>query len=315
MKARALRPNDTIAIIAPASAPIAEKRVTNGVRYFERLGYRVKLGKHVFTQRGHLAGTDRERLADLHAAFADPKIRAIFFIRGGYGTLRLLPEIDYNLIARNPKIIVGYSDATSLFHALYRYAKLTSCFFGPMPGVDIWNGFDPFAEECFWRALTWMKPIGTLPMSNDEGHLLRATSFEPIIANLIGGNLTVFSSICGTPYLAKTKGAALLFEDVDEAPYRVDRYFAQLRAMGILKQSAAILLGQFTGCEAKPETPSLTMKEIITDYFAKLDIPVAMNLPFGHVRRQWTLPFGAALKLSNAGRSRVLVEVTQSVLE
>ncbi len=314
MKAKALRPGDVLSLIAPASAPIAEERVTKAVQYFESLGYRVTLGKHIFERRGYLAGTDRQRLDDLHSAFRDPKIRAIFFIRGGYGSIRLLPEIDYDLVRAHPKILVGYSDATALFHALYKRSGLSSQFFGPMPGVDIWNGFDPFAENCFWRALTSTIPIGEFPMDEGEGIVLAKKKFEPISARLIGGNLTVFSSICGTPYMLPAQGKALMFEDIDEKPYRVDRYFAQLRAIGMLESASAILLGQFNGCEADPDAASLTIDEIIKDYFGKLNTPVIANLPFGHVRRQWTLPFGARAEITSL-RGRASISIVEQVLQ
>jgi muramoyltetrapeptide carboxypeptidase len=314
MKAKALRPGDALSLIAPASAPIAEERVTKAVEYFESLGYRVTLGKHLFERRGYLAGTDHQRLDDLHAAFRDPKIRAIFFIRGGYGSIRLLHEIDYDLVHAHPKILVGYSDATSLFHALYKRSGLSSMFFGPMPGVDIWNGFDPFAENCFWRALSSTKPIGELPMDEGEGIALTKKKFDPVIARVIGGNLTVFSSICGTPYMLPTKGKALIFEDIDEKPYRIDRYLAQLRAMGALEAASAILLGQFIGCEADPDAASLTKDEIIKDYFGKLNAPVIVNLPFGHVRRQWTLPFGARAEITTL-RGRTSISIVEQVLQ
>jgi muramoyltetrapeptide carboxypeptidase len=314
MKASALRSGDLVTLIAPASAPIAEERVTKAVSYFESMGYRVALGKHLFERRGYLAGTDRQRLDDLHAAFRDPKIRAIFFIRGGYGSLRLLPEIDYDLIRKNPKILVGYSDATALFHALHKHAGLTSLFYGPMPGVDIWNGFDPFAEVCFWKALTSTKPLGELPMDEEEGVVLGKKKFATVTARMMGGNLTVFSSLCGTPYMLPAVGKALLFEDIDEKPYRVDRYFAQLRSMGMLESAAAMLLGQFTGCEADPNAASLTMEEIVKDYFGKLKNPVITNLPFGHVRRQWTIPFGAKLEIA-ASRGGAKISVVEAVLQ
>src|SRR5437868_8166417 len=124
MKARALLSGDTIGIIAPASTPQKEEKITQSVRYFESLGYRVELGKHIRDERGYLAGDDSGRLSDLHKMFANKKIKAIFFIRGGYGTSRLLPEVDYDLIARNPKIMVGYSDATALFNAIYKKTGL-----------------------------------------------------------------------------------------------------------------------------------------------------------------------------------------------
>jgi muramoyltetrapeptide carboxypeptidase len=315
MMAKALRKGDLISLIAPASAPIAAERIENSVTYFERLGYRVAVGKHATDKLGYLAATDKARLDDLHAAFRNTKVKAIFYLRGGYGSIRLLPEIDYELLAKNPKIFVGYSDATAMFLSLYKHSGFRSAFYGPMPAVDIWNGFDPFAEEQFWRALTSAEPLGELPMNADEGLLLgNAKKFEPVNARVLGGNLTVFSSLGGTPYLPSLSGSALFFEDVDERPYRIDRYLAQLRAMGTLPKIKAVLLGQFDGCEAEEGKPSLTVDEIMQDYFGKLGIPVLCNLPSGHVPRQWTIPVGAKYRIE-AKKGRGVISVVESVLE
>jgi muramoyltetrapeptide carboxypeptidase len=309
IKAKALRRGDTIGLIAPASAPQTKEKITGSVRYFESLGYRVALGKNIEKRYGYLAGTDKERLDDIHHMFADKKVKAIFFIRGGYGTIRFLPFVDYNLIAKNPKIFVGYSDATSLFNAIYKKTGLQSLFYGPMPGVDIWNGFDPFAEECMWRALTNPKPFGELPMNGSEGiPLTKSSSAE---GRLIGGNVTVFSSIMGTPYLTSLKNRVLFFEDVSEAPYRLDRYFAQLRAAGAFETAKAILLGQFSDCEEPDkEKSTLNLGDVITGYFSKLKIPVLTNLPFGHVKKQWTVPLGARIAINKRS-----IKITEAVLE
>ncbi|MEI8134287.1 MAG: LD-carboxypeptidase [bacterium] len=309
MKAKILKPGDTIGIIAPASTPSSEEKITNSVRYFETLGYRVELGKHIRDERGFLAGTDSARLSDLHAMISNKNIRAIFMIRGGYGTLRLLPEINYELIKRNPKIIVGYSDATALFNAIYKKTGLQSLFYGPMPGVDMWNGFDSFAEGCMWRALTSSKPLGTLPAEKDEIELLKRKKLPIVEGRLFGGNLTVLSSLMGTPFMPAIGKSILLFEDVGEYVYRIDRYFAQHRAAGNLSSAKAILLGQFTDCNPMKDRPSLTLEEVIHDYFGKLQIPILQNIPFGHIPRQWTIPLGAKVRIEGSK-----VTFTESVL-
>jgi muramoyltetrapeptide carboxypeptidase len=309
LKAKALHPGDTIALIAPASTPQTSEKITKSVRYFEELGYHVSLGKHIEKQHGYLAGTDKERLDDLHKMIGNKKVKAIFFIRGGYGSIRLLPYIDYDLIKRNPKIIVGYSDSTALFHAIYKKTSLQSLFFGPMPGVDIWNGFDPFAEECMWRSLTSNKAYGKLPSAKGEIKLFGKNKFESVEGRIFGGNLTVFSSIMGTPFIPTLKDQILFFEDVGEAPYRIDRYLAQLKAAGILHSLKAILLGQFTDCDPEKGKPSLTTEQVFKDYFSKLNIPVLMNLPFGHIPRQWTVPLGAKMQIEKNS-----VSIIESVL-
>ncbi|HZV13568.1 MAG TPA: LD-carboxypeptidase, partial [Candidatus Kapabacteria bacterium] len=157
-----LIPGDCIGIVAPASPERECGRVERGVRYLEKLGYRVMIGKHVEKRNGYLAGTDAQRAADINKMFADKRVKAIFSTRGGYGTPRILPLLDYKLIARNPKIFVGFSDITALNLALLEKAKLIS-FNGALPGVDFWKDeINPFTEEYFWRVLTSPEPLGKI---------------------------------------------------------------------------------------------------------------------------------------------------------
>ena len=342
MKARALRPGDVVGIIAPASPPRSEDRIEKSVRYFERLGYRVELGQHLRAARGYLAGSDEERLHDLHAMFGSKSVRAIFYHRGGYGSIRLLDRIDYDLVRQNPKIIVGYSDATSLFASLYKKARLRSCFFGPMPGVDLWDEVDPFTEENFWRAVTSTKPIGALPYKgnspsyeaerNRRGlgggsveHDAKASNSTPRIpflteegelveGRMIGGNLTVFCSLMGTPYQPSFSNVIPILEEIDEKPRKVDAMLAQLRLAGLFEKATAVLLGNFTGCDRDPDAPTLTLSEIFGDSFSRLKKPVISGLPFGHEKQMWTLPFGVRLRI-NFEREGTTVSVVERVLE
>lgn len=310
LKANALKPGDTIALIAPAGAPATEEKITKSAEYFEKLGYRVEIGKNVMKTHGYLSAPDKDRLSDFHTALRNKKVGAIFFLRGGYGTIRMLPNIDYDLITKNPKIIVGYSDATSFIGGIYKMTGLRSMFFGPMPAVDIWNGFDPFAEEHFWKMLTSSQPGGAMPMSADEGVVLRKGNAT---SRVLGGNLTVWSSIHGTPYQPSIRNKALFFEEVDERPFRVDRYLAQMKVSGEFEKITAVLLGQFSDCNPEPDKPSLSLEDVILDYFGKMKIPVVTNLPFGHVQRQWTMPYGAKYEI-DASKDRAKISVLDSVL-
>lgn len=148
-----LRQGDTIGVIAPASAPTSAEKIEKGVTYLEKMGYRVKPGKHIHELNGYLAGPDSHRAEDLNGMFADPEIKAIIAVRGGYGSPRILDLIDYDLVRKNPKIFVGYSDCTSLHCAFLRQAGLVS-FAGPMVAVEMFEGIDSFTEENFWRLLT-----------------------------------------------------------------------------------------------------------------------------------------------------------------
>lgn len=318
VKAKALTKGDVIGIIAPASPPRSMERVERSVKYFERLGYRVEVGKHVrenveLPALGYLAAPDKDRVADLHAMFHNKHIRAIFYHRGGYGSIRLLDAIDYALIRRNPKIVVGYSDATSLFMAFHKKAALSSCFFGPMAGVDLWNNIDAFSEDHLWRAITSTGPLGALPIADGEG-TRRSRSSTVATGRMIGGNLTVFSSLMGTPYQPSFRGVIPFFEEIDEKPRKVDAHFAQLALAGLWKQSKAVLLGQFTGCNKDPDAATLSLDEIFAQYFGKLKVPVVSSLPFGHEPRMWTIPYGARVRVSRK-RGKAQIEVLDAGLE
>jgi muramoyltetrapeptide carboxypeptidase len=317
LKAKALRPGDVIGIIAPASPPRSEERISKSIAYFERLGYRVELAKHLrdnIDAATYLAASDKDRAADIHAMFRSKHVRAIFYHRGGYGSLRLLDMIDYDLVRRNLKIIVGYSDATALFAALYKKAGMTSCFFGPMPGVDFWDDIDPFTEEQFWRAVTNTKPLGELPLDKNEGLLLNQRRSFEVQGRLIGGNLTVFTSLLGTEYQPSFSGIIPIFEEIEEKPRKIDAHLAQLRLTGMFDKAIAILLGHFTHCDNDPDSPTLTLHEIFDEYFSKLKIPVITNLPFGHEKKMWTLPYGAKLNME-LQNGQTTVTAPQSVLE
>jgi len=332
IKAKALRTGDVIGIVAPASPPRSQERIEKSVRYFEKIGYRVELGKTVqpppapsLKRRGYgyLSAPDKDRLADLHAMFRSKRVRAVFYHRGGYGSIRLLDKIDYDLIRRNPKIIVGYSDATALFAALHKKAKLASCFFGPMPGVDLWDEIDPFTEENFWRAMTSTKPFGELQNSPSYAAKRNRRGLgggsSIVGGRMIGGNLTVFCSLLGTPYQPSFKSAIPFFEEIDEKPRKIDAYLAQLRHAGLFREAKAILLGQFTNCDRDEnaatllDAPTLSLKEVFSEYFSKLGVPVLTGLPFGHEKQMWTLPYGARLQIAQAGEKKTL-SVIESVL-
>ena len=310
--AKALRPGDTIGIIAPASPPRSDERIEKSVRYFEKLGYRVVLGKHLQNGRGYLSAPDKDRVSDLYSMFRAKNVKAIFYHRGGYGSIRLLDKIDYDLIRQNPKIIVGYSDATALFAAIYKKAGFKSCFFGPMPGVDLWDEIDLFTEENLWRALTSTKPFGELPITNSHSLRRRGQGGDPIVGRIIGGNLTVFASLLGTSYQPSFKSTIPFFEEIDEKPRKIDAYFAQLHLAGLFANSKAILLGQFTNC-TDTDAPTLTLDEVFDDYFSKLKIPVIQNLPFGHEKAMWTIPFGAKIRIESGGE-KAKISVVENVL-
>ncbi len=302
----ALRKGDTIGIISPAS-PMIRERLEKGIAYLRGKGYSVLLGKHVYDQHGYLAGTDEERVRDLHAMFRNPEVKAIISSRGGYGTPRLLPFLDYELIRENPKILVGYSDLTSLQLAIFSQTGLVT-YSGPMVAVEMGKGIDPFTEEHFWPHLLSGQSYSEYPPVLDSP----LTRLHPgkAAGALIGGCLSMINPILGTPYQPDFRGSILILEDVGEEPYRIDRYLSQFRSAGIFHQVAGIIFSQFVDCDAG-DSPSLTIDEVIEDYTHDLNIPIVKNFLYGHVDRKFTIPIGAPVELdADSLRIRLLQHVS-----
>ena len=285
-----LHKGDTIGLIAPASAPSSEEKIQKGVSYLERLGYRVKHGENIRKIHGYLAGTDEERASDFNNMIRDKNVKAIFTIRGGYGTPRLLQMLDYRALKQNPKIIVGYSDITALQLAIFKKVGLVT-FSGPMTGVEMWNGIDTYTEEHFWRLLTSTKKIGALENPHDEP--LKILKHGKARGLLLGGNLSLLACVMGTPFLPALRDSILFLEDVEEFPYRVDRMLAQLLNAGVLRSLAALVFGKFTDCvPSNPNDPHLTIEQIQQEFTQKIECPVAANFQYGHIPRKLTLPLG-----------------------
>ena len=305
LKPPRLRKHDLIGIVSPASAPSSQEKVEKGTQYLERLGYRVKVGRHVMDQHGYLAGKDDDRAADLNDMFRDREVRAIFAIRGGYGTPRLLHLVDYKAVRRNPKILVGYSDISALQLALFRRTGLVT-FSGPMVGVEMWDSIDPFTEEHFWRLVTSSSRVGLI--QNPEGEQLIALNKGKVAGTLLGGNLSLLASLMGTPYLPNLRKSILVLEDVDEAPHRIDRMFAQLFHAGISKAIAGLVLGKFTDCvPTDPSKPHLSIEQVLDEAVSRITCPVLSNLQYGHIAKKVTLPIGVrALLDSRNGVLKIL---------
>lgn len=294
LKAPRLKAGDLIGIISPASRIANPARIEQGIAYLERLGYRTTTGKNILNTYGYLAGTDEERVADLHGMFANPEVKAIMCIRGGYGTPRLLSLVDYRLIARNPKVFVGYSDITSLQLALWKKCGLVT-FQGPMVGVDMPDGLDASTEELFWRLLTSPKKAGSVIPAGNPSVTLRKGKGS---GRLLGGNLAHLAGAVGTAYMPSFKDALLFIEDIGEEPYRIDRMLTQLRHAKILDQVKGVLGGQFTDCEIKDASkPTLTVDEVLREFGGMCPPPFLAHLPFGHEAHKMTIPMGVRAKL------------------
>lgn len=294
LKPPRLKPGDLIGIVSPASRIADPTRIERGVAYLERLGYRTVLGDNVLKTYGYLAGTDEERVADLHRMFANPEVRAVMCIRGGYGSPRLLSLVDYRLIARNPKIFVGYSDITSLQLALWKKCRLVT-FQGPMVGVDMPDPMDAFTEGLFWQLLTSPRKPGVVLPANGTALQLRKGKAT---GRLVGGNLAHLVAIMGTVHQPSFDETLLFLEDIGEEPYRIDRMLTQLRHARVFERTKGILAGQFTDCEIKdPAKPTLTVDEVFRETGAMVTVPFLAHLPFGHEARKMTVPIGIRARL------------------
>jgi muramoyltetrapeptide carboxypeptidase len=310
IRPRALRPGDTVGLIAPSSYIFDLWRLDLVPARLEPLGLKCKFGRNVRARRGYLAGTEAERLADLHAMFADPEVAGIFCLGGGYGTERLLDRIDYDLVRRNPKIFVGYSDITGLHLAFGKKSNLVT-FHGP---VAI-SGLPDWTLGYFRKALFQPEPIGVVENPPEKDPLApefprHTVSPGRARGRTVGGNLTLISTTMGTPYEIDTKGKILVLEDTGEAPYRIDRMILQLKLAGKLAEAAGVVWGTCTECDPSSSSfeINLSMSEVLDDLLGNLGRPVLAGLVFGHTKEKATIPLGVEAELDADARTFTLVE-------
>ena len=304
-----LRPGDTVGLVDPASALWEPMNVEIVEESLAALGFKTKRGANLLARRGYFAGTDEQRAADLNAMFADPQVRAIHCVRGGWGCARLLPLLDWAMIARSPKILLGYSDITALLLALHAKTGLVT-FHGPV-GTSRWN---PFNVGYIKRVLQEGAAVTFENLKEiDEDDLTvvenRVQTLRPGTARgrLLGGNLTVLTSLAGSGYLPDWDGCILFIEEVEEAPYRIDRMLTQLRLAGILQKARAVIWGNCTDCKPGEGFGSLTISEVLRDHILPLGVPAWQGAMIGHIERQFTLPVGAEVEVdATAGTIRML---------
>lgn len=281
----ALKPGDRVRVVAPGSTPDPAK-MARGTAILQSFGLVVELGEHVFTRYGYLAGTDAERLADLNAAFRDPGIRGVIAARGGYGTQRIVDQLDVAAARRSPKVVVGYSDITALTGKLWRSCRL-STFYGPMVNwTDSRTG--PVEIESLRKAMMTTDPIVLTRDPAEPSSVIEVPGKASGV--LLGGNLTLIETGVATGDFPDLTGAILLFEDVDEAPYSYDRMLTQLRRIGALRKIAGVAIGQLTNAEGGAgewDAPTA-----IRDRLGDLGVPVLGGLRVGHGNGQLTVPLG-----------------------
>jgi len=313
IKPRHLMPGQTLAVVAP-SAPIEDpEQVRAAVETVQSLGFIVKPGKHLFAHHGYFAGTDEMRATDLNDMFADEEVSGIVALRGGYGASRLLPYLDFDLIQRNPKVFIGYSDITTLLAGIYARTGLAT-FHGPIADQT----FTPYTLAEFKKVLFEGKGEVILgcppPFEGGEGRVERQNRVTPLVhgkarGRLVGGNLTLISHLVGTPYLPSLSGAILFLEDVHEAVYRIDRMLVQLRLSGVLQGVATIAFGKFTDLPDSPgKTWQFTLPEVLEEFCQQVGVPAVRGLMIGHVPDQTTLPVGCLAELDADDLTLTLLE-------
>ena len=295
IKPKKLQFGDTIGIIGASGAVRVEGAVGRAVEYAKSMGFKVKLGESANAKYGYLSGSDELRAKDVNAMFADPEVKAIVSTRGGYGTMRMLDLLDYDVIRKNPKVFIGFSDITALHIAFQERCGLVT-FHGPM--ATSWNDDFPdgFTKPALLRAVMNAEPLGEL--INAPGYHARETvnpgSAEGV---LVGGNLSLIAGTIGTPYEINTKDRILFIEEVGERTYCVDRMLTQLRLAGKFEDCAGVIFGDFNDCPVEYPNFGLTLEEVIRDCASTCGKPMFTGLQAGHVTPAITLPLGARVRM------------------
>ncbi|MBS4206908.1 LD-carboxypeptidase [Bacillus sp. FJAT-50079] len=292
-----LRSGNKIGITAPAG-PVSKERLDQAVHAVKKLGFEVELGLTCFENiGGYLAGTARMRAQEINSMFANPSISAIFCLRGGYGTLQLLPLLNYNLIRKNPKWFVGYSDITTLHIVLQQICHLITIH-GPMPASDLITA-DDFTIKSL---MTLLQNDPAYTMANPSDEEIKCLVPGYVEGKLTGGNLSVITSTLGTPFEIDTKEKILFLEEVSEPLYKIDRMLTQLALAGKFSDAAGIVLGTWNHCQAGDDSLGLTVEQLIEQMIVPFGKPTILNIRAGHCMPMISLPFGATVYIDASER-------------
>ncbi|HEX6973847.1 MAG TPA: LD-carboxypeptidase [Vicinamibacterales bacterium] len=311
VKPTRLSPGDTVALVAPANATFNSVDLQIAKESLEALGFKVKVGGHVLDRHGYMAGQDKDRAADINAFFADPSIRAVLPLRGGWGSSRVLPYLDFDVIRKNPKVVLGYSDITALLLSIHAKTGLVT-FHGPN-GMGRW---DEFSVDYFKRmlmqgdAITFENPrkLSDKNVLTQTENRIQTITGGKARGRLLGGNLTVLTTIIGSPYLPQWDGAIFFCEDVSEGYYRIDRMLTQLKLAGVLSKIKGFVFGTCSECDPGDNNfGALTFEEIFADHIKPLGVPAWSGAMIGHGMPQWTLAEGIEVEVdADAGTVRML---------
>jgi len=294
-----LKKGATLGLVAPASPIYIESQFDTMISNLQALEYELKLGKHIKDRNGYLAGNDKDRAQDVMDMFLDNDVDAILCTRGGYGCNRILPLLDYDLIKSNPKPLIGFSDITSLHMAIQHKTGLVT-FHGPV-GKSEWTEFTVNAWDKV--LIEGEKSKFITPNDQEDSFIINSGIAS---GKLLGGNLTVLTSMIGSDYLPDFNGAILFLEDIGEDVYRIDRMLTQLKLAGILEQLNGLVFGKCTDCSSGPN--SLSLKDVFDDHLSLLDIPAFYGAMISHEDDNITLPVGIQATLNANEKSISLLE-------
>ena len=299
-KAKKIKKGDLIGIVSPAG-PTNSEELQNGVSVLKKMGFRSVLGKNALLRKGFLAGSDEKRSADFMDMVNNPEVAAILCARGGYGINRILPYLDYSLIKKARKPIIGSSDITILLNYINSRCSLVS-FHGPMAAGSFGRTPMTKSRKPFCRAL--MGDMEMYSYSKRSAWTINSGKGE---GRLAGGCLTLMIRSLGTPFEIQTRNRILIIEDVNERPYKIDGMLWQLKEAGKFKGIRGIVFGEMINCQPNKNEP-YTLKKTISDFFKNDDFPILMNCPIGHGKEMWTLPLGASVILDSEEKSLTIEE-------
>lgn len=290
IKANSLQKGDTIGLVSPSS-PIKPGEIDLGIQFLKKNGFKIKLGKHINDADRFLAGKDEDRAKDIMDFFKDPEVKAIVATSGGQGSQRLLPLLDYELISKNPKILVGFSDTTALQLGILKKIGLIS-----------YTGFTLTLPMRSLMQETLLSCLLGRSYSITEG--IMSVNPGRVEGKLVGGNLTILTNLMGTPYQPEFAGNILLLEDVGIEPYNADGMFSQLDLAGVFDQVSGIIIGEFEKCIGHESSGAQgTVDEVINEWTARYKVPCIKNFPYGHGKRNCILPLGGNIILDVDNRT------------